>query len=1383
MLVSGKNVIAIDGVKTGNTLKGDGVFNTPGSKLDVNTDVIATKEFVTTEDDRVVGKINTASATLSSKIDSVSSKLTTSAETLSANKQDKLKFEGDHNRITAIGPSGGTLSSVGGNVVDVKAGNSTTVTTATDEETGITTYTVSLTAEPTDTIVSGENGITSRQNGNTFFVGLSSTYENAIKKVSSISADVTALSSNKLDTTAYKPETFYPKTGNPSGFLTQQSLNNYYNKTEVDNKFTATSSWANTTFLTKNSADGLYYPLNTNPKGYLTESDISADKWNSVYTTVNTASGGWNLISSVSALTGLQNFKQLLIYKEGQQGVQYTIEANGSAASLSFVQGNNISLTTAGESIKLSAKDTTYTSGNYIVISGDNNSINAVGLQPSGDYVSATDFNKFKEQVQDEFEQTSAWVERNFLSANALDEIKNLSAKWDAASDEVTSHSANWNSVYETVQTNSGDWEEITKVKTFKTIGGIDAETSADSLEFSAGENIKIGITEDKKIYISSHDTTYDENDFISASHLDNIVNVSSTVTSNSADWTSAARALEASADKWNTTHEQFNTSSVKWNELYDEYQVSSKLWNDTTDAVNTFSGDWNEVSAKANSADLEELSGKVETLSGELETASAFIEDQIDVLSGVIDNISAVFSADIDYISGDVEKKLYTEDFKAWSAEADITPYSAGKGLALNGHEFYVSADYAMSADVYNKDEVDEKIAKFGGYTTANADASGYPNVAEPSTKFIYLVKMNNLPASSDNYKEWIYTSNEQTTAWECVGETKLDLSPYLTKDEAAHTYQPSGYYVTSSTNEISAVDEYYGLIKDDSDNVKWAKIPDNDTTYTAGKNIVISGNDNEISVSGLFNTTLSSQDESIGIFAIQDASGNITYNLSVDKVELPDISGTNGVSAYYDEDKGYIVSLEEHTYSYAEAQTSLKTVAANQETITGFNNIKTIGDNISFVNDEIVLEPGLYHIDMQVYVPVAGGDNNYYNVQLVPSISNATLDQVIDGSFNHNDTFDLSFDIQLDSADTLTFELRGLPTGYEYLVKNLQIHEVTTIDSIMDATGGTYRGGVATNIDNENKINVQYDAASGLAVDPVTNMMYVKLGEGLKFDTSGAAAGSLSLNNVTQEVVETVQTLEQELNGKLTVNMNISDAKVNTQPFYNAPGTPNMGVSLFTVPLNHKLNTNSEISFFTTQNMAQAGSFPICIGIFEYNFQWWDLDAPGGYRSSTTWIGDTGLIWPDTPAKDGNTMGGDGSQNSNKKFTFYLKNLTPTVEESVTIEGETKINSYGPELRSDRAYYIAFFSRAAQGLQYFLGDEGYVAETHSDPYISWYADNMKYVPQEGEIQNMSDWNDSTWNSHREDFTLRDVGYWSAYRGGEAASIGRPLVMIRNNV
>lgn len=1117
MLVSGGRVIAIDSVKTGNTLKGDGVFNTPGNKLDVNTDIIATKEFVTTEDEKVVGKINAASATLSSKIDSVSStvesvssKLNTKINTVSSElsaaidkKQDQLEFKGEHDRITAIGPSGGTLSSVGGNVVDVKAGNSTTVTTATDEETGITTYTVSLTAQPTDTIVSGENGITSRQNGNTFFVGLSSTYKTNIEKIPGITSDISNLSSNKLDTTAYKPETFYPMEGNPSGFLTShQSLSNYYTKQQVDNKFTDTSSWANTTFLTKNSADGLYYPLNSNPNGYLTESDISADKWNSVYTTVNTASGGWNLISSVSALTGIRNFEKIVVDIGTQDPI--IIRATGSADNLSFIQGDNILFTKEGLGVKLSAKDTTYTSGNYIVI-GDNNSINAVGLQPSGDYVSATDFNDFKEQVNEEFEQTSAWIEENFLSANALDEIKDLSAKWDAASNEVTSHSANWNSVYETVQTNSGDWEEITKVKTFKTIGGIEAETSADTLEFSAGENIKIGINEGK-IFVSSHDTTYDENDFISASHLDNIVSVSSNVTSNSADWSSAARALEASADKWNTTHEQFNTSSVKWNELYDEYQVSSKLWNDTTDVVNTFSGDWNEVSAKANSADLEELSGKVETLSGELKTASGFIENQIDVLSGVIDNISAVFSTDIDYLSGAIDDKLDTIAFEAWSANADITPYSAGKGLALNGHEFYVSADYAMSADVYNKDEIDEKFANFGGYTTANADASGYPNVASPSTKYIYLVKMSNLPASSDNYKEWIYTSADaQTTAWECIGETTLDLTPYLTKEDAAHTYQPSGYYVTSSTDVIKPGSAWV-LVNDDN-NIQWSGLD----VSELGKTYVVKSTNGTI---GVGSATV----------------GNVvTYDLSG-----ATIVGENGISAEFNPvTNEWNVGLEKtNLIAFGKFHSNINTYTTSAA-LTGFVQEDIVGDDIYLNEGKVYVNSGLYHIDIQVEVTVPGTNNEYYNTILKSTISpTRQIQQEIDGSYAHTETIDLSFDNRYAEDGTeLEFTIENLPTNASIYVKNLNIHRI--ICSLSEIEGGLqYQAGDAIKIEN-NTINLDY----GDGLELSGNKIQVKLGEGLKFDEN-AGVKAITINNEVEEVVETVTAIATDLDTKISNN-----------------------------------------------------------------------------------------------------------------------------------------------------------------------------------------------------------------------------------------------------
>jgi len=327
-------------------------------------------------------------------------------------------------------------------------------------------------------------------------------------------------------------------------------------------------------------------------------------------------------------------------------------------------------------------------------------------------------------------------ISAKYLSANALDNL-----------------SGNWNSVYDTVSSNSANWNNLTAINTFSSIGGVSARNSADELLFEPGDNVSI-TTANNTITFSAKDTTYDENDFISASHLDNIGSVSSNVTSNSADWTSAARALEASADKWNTTHEQFNTSSVKWNELYDEYQVSSKLWNDTTDAVNTFSGDWNEVSAKANSDDLEELSGKVKTLSGELKTASAFIEDQIDVLSGAIDGINY----DLNFISGTVDKKLDISAFDSYSANVSAE-FSATSAWALD--TFFKTSEYFYA--VSGTDSSSEYFNWSGDTLSASWKVKHF------NLSFNYAVK----PVSA--CPDFIYRSQMQ------VGNTIIDDRHYI--------------------------------------------------------------------------------------------------------------------------------------------------------------------------------------------------------------------------------------------------------------------------------------------------------------------------------------------------------------------------------------------------------------------------------------------------------------------------------------------------------------------------------------------------------------------------------------------------------------------------
>lgn len=63
-----------------------------------------------------------------------------------------------------------------------------------------------------------------------------------------------------------------------------------------------------------------------------------------------------------------------------------------------------------------------------------------------------------KEEVQKEFEQTSAWVKDNFLSANALDEIKSTSSNWNNTYSAVTANSSYWDSAYSAIKLSSENW-------------------------------------------------------------------------------------------------------------------------------------------------------------------------------------------------------------------------------------------------------------------------------------------------------------------------------------------------------------------------------------------------------------------------------------------------------------------------------------------------------------------------------------------------------------------------------------------------------------------------------------------------------------------------------------------------------------------------------------------------------------------------------------------------------------------------------------------------------------------------------------------------------------------------------------------------------------
>ena len=141
--------------------------------------------------------------------------------------------------------------------------------------------------------------------------------------------------------------------------------------------------------------------------------------------------------------------------------------------------------------------------------------------------------------------------------------------------------------------------------------------------------------------------------------------------------------------------------------------------------------------------------------------------------------------------------------------------------------------------SNYYNRNEIDEKFAKFGGFVTANSastDPSGHPDVDEPDVKKIYLIEDEGTP---DKYIEWIYSVDGSTSSWECIGDTSIDLSDYYTKSETSG----AGELEDEFTGIAEDIDNLYDITDELSATKQDNLIPTD--------NIYISGN-NEIGISG---------------------------------------------------------------------------------------------------------------------------------------------------------------------------------------------------------------------------------------------------------------------------------------------------------------------------------------------------------------------------------------------------------------------------------------------------------------------------------------------------------------------------------------------------
>ena len=1112
--------------------------------------------------------------------------------------------------------------------------------------------------------------------------------------------------------------------------------------------------------------------------------------WQNTYSAVSSNSATWNKVTDkvdTTAFTPVKNDVETLkensahstlsskndYIKVTKDGVNYGVEfISGDLATKTWVdrnyqeKGNYLS---ANALDNLSGKwQSTYNTVN--TYSGDWQEVNkklytSAFEAISGDWAFSADVDK-------RLEDTSAWANATFqpigdyLSADALDKIKETSAKWDSTYSSVYNNSAKWEEVSAKLDKKDfNDWSAVLDERINNIENDVDIIKSSSAewnevsakLDISSFSSVSSDFALKTEVQKEFEQTSaWVKDNFLSANALEEIKSTSSNwndtysaVTANSSYWDSAYSAIKLSSENWNLTYDRVKTSAEIWNTVVDKLDKEDfTAWSaKTTDwDVSAYSG-VSPISIEQHkvSIDLSEYYKKTETSGA----------DELDTKFGEIENR-------IEPIEDDVAT---LKDFSAHNVVESSNQYIE---VQSGTNKFTLTF---TSGDLATKTWVGEQLADFGGFVVVTQlPASG-------DNKKIYLINDPSSP-EPDQYKEYIYTEN----VWKCIGDTSVDLTQYYKKTEtssrqeisteftntsawANETFQPIGDYVTSGDYITSGT---AWVLVNDNNNVQWSALD----VSELGKKYIVKSTNGSVKVGSATVGNVVTYDLSADNMPTISSEYMLSnYNSATNKYELSGakIVGENGVSAKYNPATNeWNVGLEEQTYCYAEAQSHNTTTTGLTEVLSNFENITCVGEDIEITSSTINMNKGLYHIDIQVNVTNTTTAPQYYDVSLTNSLNNGALTKVFDGSFTHTETLDLSFDVKLlNNSNSLTFTLTNMPIGSEYYVRNLQIHEIVTIDGLLDIAGGQYTGGTAIGISNENVINVKYDSMSGIGVTQ-NNELYVKLGKGLSFSNEGGVDGTLSLDEVTEGVVETVQSLQQELDNKLTTNMNISDAKDIGSMFKNNT-VASLACSLFTVPLQHNLTTASEISFFTTQGMNQSQSFPIIIGLYEYNFDYFD-PVTHQYRSQTTWLGDTGPIMNNTQDVKGHAIGGGPN-----KYTFKLKHLTPVVSEDIEYDGKTYHNEYGPVMRSDRAYYLGIFARHTDGLGYVLGDAGYNAVTNSDPYISWYADNMRYVYPDKTSVPMDD----NWDGWNNDLCMSAIDYWN--RGGEANAIVRPLVMIRN--
>ena len=1142
-------------------------------------------------------------------------------------------------------PMSGVSSLSAKTVTKINGDECLSVTTARNPD-GTIEYSLSVTAQPTDTRIQGKDGVyASRVPGDEglWTVGLSGKY---------LSANALNNLSGNWQGTYNTVNSNSAKWNEASAFSANSGI--FAIKTDVDNKFNATSAWAKQTFASASQLADYYKKTETSGAEEL---ETAFNKKQDKLTT-----GQLSAISSVSSI------KSDLATHVGDTDVH--------------------------------------------IQEGERNKWNKVD-----DKVDTTAFDQYKTEVNQEFTNTSAWANEtfqsigNYLSANALND---LSGYWDSVYNSVLTNSASWNETSAVVNENSGFWGQAYTALT---------STSATWNNHSALSSTKL-------------DTTAFEN--WETEEFEPVKTDVETLKSNSAHYpvesTNEYITVNSADHKFALTFVSGDLATKDWVEgqlsNFGGYVPCEGTGTDNHPNVDDPDPKKMYLVPKQDATDPDRYYNWIVT--GTESTGWLCIGDTS------MDLTPYLKISDISAVSGNWNTAYsYVTANSANIAEASATAIDVNNTVntySSNWQESYnaLTSTSANWDSVY--DTVNANSATWNDTNTTLSDNSGKweeSYKALTSTSADWNKTYTYITANSANIESVSSTVNANSGKW----------------NEASAFSANSGKFVTSG-DEIAREDLAY-VLKKTGDNVAWSGIDLSDL----GKIYPITS-----ITPDLVSATISAVDDiPTYVLSAKEPDPVVYYDVSANRMSAwsgidddinyyflqgANISGNNGISAEYNsESNQWDIGLRKPSYNYVETNTIATTTTAASETISGYTNTTIIGSDITVSTDEITLPTGLYHVDIQVNVPVETVSNTYADVVLMPNLTTTELKKTVDFSYAHTETLDLSFDVRiLAASNDLSFTITGLPVGFTYQVKNLQIHEVTTIDTITSIAGGIYAGGEAINIDSQDKINVLYDEDKGLTL--VDNKLAIKLGEGLKFDTSGAAAGSLSLSTVAEQVVETVQKLSEDLDSKLTTNFPMPQID-NVYDFANdSISTIGNGAGLicqaFTVPINNpiRLATQENPAGTLFGVYAKQGFTPkIMLALYVYDW------------SHTDYVADTGPI-----------------QIVAGRNEFPIKHINPNIT----------------ELKSDCVYYAAIYipveARAQNGLS-LAGCPSYAAASfiNAIPRFTVRTENITGI----------DMNDPDAGLNIVDPQNPDNYVWGPWTDGynEQPTVPRFFMQIRNGV